>query len=133
MKNSTSIVTFELPELRDHFKILSIDGKPRNSNTLVDCQKYTLVIESLYRGIPFNFTMDFLTEEEIRKKRRVIGYPIILMLEYGESSLKSKRFYSKKDDFLSDFNWYNLNEIIFTTFFNYFKETNKFKLLNTFY
>jgi hypothetical protein len=122
MENLISIVTFELPELRDHLKILSIDGKPRNSNTQVDEQKFTLIIKSLFCDIPFNFTMDFLTEEEIRKKRRVLDFPIILITETGESSLKNNRFYSKKNDFLSDYNWYNLNKIIFIIFFNYFKK-----------
>ena len=129
----TSIVVFEQPELQDHLKILSIDGKPRNSNTVVDYQKFTLIVESYFCGVSFNFTMDFLTDEEVQNRSRAIGYPILLSVDNGEASLKNNNLYYKSDEFLAEYNWYKLNEIIFDVFFSYFKESNKFKLLNTFY
>ena len=130
-----------MTELQKYLKILSIDGSIRKINLgkSRDNENFILNVDATFNGIPFTFTLRHLTSEE--SEYLLYQNPIVLYvngqyassIRYFHYKIKSVRDSRNLDDLFIAYTPYELVKIIYDVVLSYFKETNKFKLLNTFY
>jgi hypothetical protein len=142
MKNETSIIVFDNDFLQKHFKILSVKGKIRIRMTrryAPDVTKYHFDIESLYKGVPVQFSIQHLTEDEYIYSSAT--EPIIFISNNVEITARNiflvnnnRQIYSNENHtFINSFNSGELEELIFNAVYSYFEQSNQYKLLNMFF
>ena len=145
MKTETSIIRFEHEYLQQHLKILSIKGKIRNkwANKFhpLEFTKFHFDVDSVFKGVPYQFSIHHLTEDEFILTDSSITEPIVFKSDNTLMTAKCAFYQKKKGQpesdenytFINSFKSGELERLLFDAVYAYYKQSNQYKLANTFF
>lgn len=139
MTNQNTLIHFNESFLKDKFLITQIGGKLKSSN-VEENKKTDLIIKSAFHGISLDMSIKHLTTDEFSFPP--MSQPIIFVIN-GTVNASLPNFlinilyeiYPEHPDIplIQQYDSYTLKKAIYDGTYNYFINTDKYKLTNVFH